>query len=896
MKALLLSFFALSSLYLFSQNNTGASYNYQQEFNFAYSQFPNVPKGVLEAVSYTTTRINHLQNTTESCVGIPKTYGVMGLTLDGKNYFKNNLEYIAKKSGITVNDILESPQQNILAFASAYHQEQLLLSPFKYKSQNIAHVLSKLSELPDNNLQQNYALNAHLYSVLSFLNNPKMQRKYHFPDYHLDLKQVFGKENLKVLSSKKIMISDVVIEGEEGMIYKNNTPNNKSADYPPAIQDLTPCNFSSRNGTPITAVTIHTMQGSYAGSISWFKDCNANASAHYMLRSSDGQVTQMVLESDKAWHVGSENPYTIGLEHEGFVSDSTWYTAAMYNSSADLVKDITTSGYGISPLRTAYFPWASTTNYNTSTIPGNCVKIKGHHHFPNQSHTDPGEFWDWKYYDNIINSASTVNTLTTYSGTVTDTGGVSGNYGNDERQLILIQPPNAINITLNTIQFNLENTWDYLYLYDGNSVFSPIIGIYSGTTIPSSITSSTGSLMLELRSDCATTTGGFEFNFTSTIPDTISPTTSISASPTPFATTNFISTFTDADNNGGSGIMHQFYQVSDFNAIEWRANNTNGFFNDDYNNTIHSDWIDSSGVWSIVNGKLQQSSETNTNTNIFASLNQNNSNKFLYHYKATISGSGTNKRAGFHYMCDDASQTNRGNSYFVWFRQDQNALQFYEVTNNSFTLAKNIAYTFNANQEYDYKIVYDKTSGITEVYIDNVFIDSWQDLTPITVGNHISFRSGNCIYELDDLRVYHTRTNSENILIGTAANNDIRYENNPNTSGKIQSITIDSANNISTIAAELVDVEFIGTSIIEDNRSLIQISPNPFKDVITINTNTNEILLFTLFDINGKLILTQTLNKQQTQLNISKRLLSSGIYVVKIIGETINETHQIIKE
>jgi len=440
MKTFLLSIFALISLFLYSQNNATSSYNYQQEFNFAYHQFPNIPKGVLEAVSYTTTRINHLQNTKESCVGIPKTYGVMGLTLDGKNYFRNNLHYISQQSGITVNDIIDNPQQNILAFASAYHQEQLKLNPFKHQSQNIAKILSKLSELPDAGLQQNYALNSHLYSVLSFLNNTKMQQEYSFPAYQLDLEQVFGKGNLKVLSSKKVMISDVIIEGEKGIIYKKNTPNNKSADYLPAIQDLTPCNFSSRNGTAITMVTVHTMQGSYAGSISWFKDCNANASAHYMLRSSDGQVTQMVLESDKAWHVGSENPHTIGLEHEGFVSDSTWYTSAMYNSSADLVKDITTSGYGISPLRTAYFPWASTTSYNTSNIPGSCVKIKGHHHFPNQTHTDPGQFWDWKYYDNLINSSTSITTIPTYSGTITDTGGVSGNYGNDNRQLILIQP------------------------------------------------------------------------------------------------------------------------------------------------------------------------------------------------------------------------------------------------------------------------------------------------------------------------------------------------------------------------------------------------------------------------------------------------------------------------
>ena len=38
-----------------------------------------------------------------------------------------------------------------------------------------------------------------------------------------------------------------------------------------------------------------------------------------MVRSSDGQVTQMVREYQKAWHARSANPYSIGIEHEGYV-------------------------------------------------------------------------------------------------------------------------------------------------------------------------------------------------------------------------------------------------------------------------------------------------------------------------------------------------------------------------------------------------------------------------------------------------------------------------------------------------------------------------------------------------------------------------------------------------
>ncbi|PJB14873.1 MAG: hypothetical protein CO118_06305 [Flavobacteriales bacterium CG_4_9_14_3_um_filter_32_8] len=809
MRTLLLSFFVANFFVVFSQKNTAPSNPYQQEFAFAYQQYPDVPKGILEAVSYTMTRFQHLQNEEESCTGLPKTYGVMGLTLDGKNYFRNNLTYVSQVSGISANDILQSPQQNILAYAAAYHHELTLLSPSKSQSQNYARILTQLSELPDNGLQQDFALNSHLYSVLSFLNDVKMQQAYNFPKYQLDLEKVFGEENLKVLQSSKVVISNTSIEGDNGQIYKITTPNNKSVDYPPAVQDLTPCNYSSRSGTLVSAITIHTIQGSYAGAISWFKNCSAQVSAHYVLRSSDGQVTQMVLESNKAWHVGSENPYTIGFEHEGWVNDPSWYTVAMYQSSADIVRDITNSGYGISPLRTAYFPWTATTNYNTSSIPGSCVKVKGHQHYPNQTHTDPGANWNWKYFDNLINNTTPITTITANSGTITDNGGSSGNY-TGERQLYLIQPASASIITLTKVQFDVESTWDYLYIYDGNSVAAPLIGYYTGTTIPATITSSGGSILLELRSDCSTYAPGFIFNYTSSSPDVIAPTTSVTA-PSGWVTGNFTTNFTDADNAGGSGLEKSYYQVIDYDGTEWRANANNGFFSDNFDAAIHSDWTSVVGSWSINTNSLFQSDEVEGNTNIAAALNQSLSNRYLYHFEAKIDGSGTNRRAGFHFFADSDTLTNRGNSYFVWFRVDNAKLQIYKVVNDVFgPPVLDMPLTTVAGQLYDYKVIYDRITGKITVYRNNTFITSWVDSSPIATGNFISFRSGNATLSVNQLKVFRSRNPSVIVSVGSAATNDIRYQNpNPATpAGKVKSIVNDAANNISSIAEQLINVDW----------------------------------------------------------------------------------------
>ncbi|MGW6277469.1 N-acetylmuramoyl-L-alanine amidase [Kribbella sp. NPDC055071] len=161
------------------------------------------------------------------------------------------------------------------------------------------------------------------------------------------------------------------------------TPSSVAAvDYPGAIWNpACTCNYRVGRTKAITTIVIHVTQGSYAGTISWFKDPAAQVSAHYVIRSSDGQVTQMVAEKDTAWHVGTENGYTIGIEHEGFVDQPSWFTDAMYRSSAALTRNIA----------------------DRRGIPKDRAHIKGHVEMPNQTHTDPGPNWNWDYYMQMVN-------------------------------------------------------------------------------------------------------------------------------------------------------------------------------------------------------------------------------------------------------------------------------------------------------------------------------------------------------------------------------------------------------------------------------------------------------------------------------------------------------------
>lgn len=98
------------------------------------------------------------------------------------------------------------------------------------------------------------------------------------------------------------------------------------------------------------------MEGTLAGTDSWFGNRQARVSAHYGVGRT-GEVHQYVDEKDTAWHAGvvtnpswsgikkagnslfiNPNYYTIGIEHEGTI-DTEW-TDAMYESTSALIAEM----------------------------------------------------------------------------------------------------------------------------------------------------------------------------------------------------------------------------------------------------------------------------------------------------------------------------------------------------------------------------------------------------------------------------------------------------------------------------------------------------------------------------------------------------------------------------
>lgn len=735
-------------------------------FHSAYQSYPNLPKGILESVSWSNT---HMRNISifeqESCSGMPRALGVMGVFVDGKNYFNENTLLIESITGISVEEQLSSVENQISSYAQALNQ---LYSNYFLQTQSESKALYlsllQLSEIPDFGAVNNYAQDAQIYQVLAYMTNEEFAQSHQFEVKNYDLKTVFGSENLKILKSPKIQIENGLVRTVTGQNYQQSVL--KSSEYGPAIWNPAPnCNYSSRNGTAISAITIHTIQGSYAGAISWSQNCESNVSFHYVLRSSDGQVTQMVLEANKAWHVGSENPYTIGYEHEGWVNDASWYTEAMYQSSAALSRDIVNSGYGIPPLRT--FFGEATVGLNTL---GNCTKIKGHQHYANQTHNDPGVHWNWEKYYKLINNNPTISTITTANGDFYDTGGPNGNYANDERMLWLIQPANVSSINLEFTEFDLESNWDFLFIYDGPTTDSPLIGKYTGAISPGIIHSSTGALLIEFRSDCATNKAGWKANYTSVSNTVAAPVTTI-VSGSPWKTSDF--NVLVNDNSSQSTIDGRYYLIADRSSSteNWNAQATKGFLLDDFSN--FTGWTNVTGNFTVQNNQLVCEDDLG-NTNTYHLLTQNNTTDYLYHWKQEFYGLGSNQRAGLHFMCSDPNLPNRGNSYFVFLREGNDEVHIYSVANDVFTLRASSSLTLENHNVYDVKVTYSPTTGWIKVYIDNQLINSWQDTNPLTSGNSVSFRTANAKVKFEDLAVYQSRQNIVQVSIGE--NELMRYE------------------------------------------------------------------------------------------------------------------------
>src|SRR6218665_3517991 len=96
-------------------------------------------------------------------------------------------------------------------------------------------------------------------------------------------------------------------------------------------------------------------------------------------------------------------------------------------------------------------------------------------------------------FSQTYNMPAGTNTVNTCSGTFYDSGGSGSNYGDNQDRTYTICPDVAGNkVRVNFTSFATEDSYDFLFVYDGPNTSSPSLGVYTGTTGPGIVQATPG--------------------------------------------------------------------------------------------------------------------------------------------------------------------------------------------------------------------------------------------------------------------------------------------------------------------------------------------------------------------------------------------------------------------
>jgi len=385
-------------------------------FRQAYARYPSIPAGTLESLAYVASRWQHLRPGPDRSE-MPRAYGVMGL-YRGEG-FADQVGEAARLLGVAPSRILAEPSLNIFAAAALLDREigrdgalrkpdAEALRPALERYAGFARPAAGATR----SAVADYARTSFAYDVLLTQDRGvdgrgEAEQGIQVPARAIAWERAFDAPALVRLRAPLLRLNadadrietvDYYVDPDTQTL-RSKDPQVAAAaaspDYGPALWVASP--YSSER-TSYDSATIHTVQGSYAGSISWFQNNPDHVSIHYLVRSSDGQITQMVRENRAAHHVLSHNKTTLGIEHEGYVDNAAWYTSAMYNASAGIVRHFCAKYAAISCSSAFQGPAGSVVR----VLPAS-VKVKGHQHYSGNDHTDPGKNWDWARYYKLLN-------------------------------------------------------------------------------------------------------------------------------------------------------------------------------------------------------------------------------------------------------------------------------------------------------------------------------------------------------------------------------------------------------------------------------------------------------------------------------------------------------------
>lgn len=329
----------------------------------------DVPEPLLKAIAHAQTRWQMVMGE-EEFEGLSQAYGLMALRGEA-------VEEGAALTGAAADAVRTDPLANLMAGAAllAAHADELDIAHDRRADLGAwAPAVARMSGLEDQDAQAHY-IHEEVYAVLR-----QGAEAY-----------TTGDELAVSLAPAKVTADFAVPERDKAA----------GPDYPASIWRPSP-NYNSRPSGAIgdpSMIVIHTCEGNYSGCWSWLVNPSSGVSAHYVVNESGSEISQLVRESHRAFHVGatyncnlnggvqcskngySVNHFSVGIEHGGFASQSS-FPLGQIDASAKLSCDIS----------------------RDQGIPRDRFHIVAHGTLQPYNRTDPGPNWPWTDYLNRVNN------------------------------------------------------------------------------------------------------------------------------------------------------------------------------------------------------------------------------------------------------------------------------------------------------------------------------------------------------------------------------------------------------------------------------------------------------------------------------------------------------------
>jgi Zn-dependent metalloprotease len=583
------------------------------------------------------------------------------------------------------------------------------------------------------------------------------------------------------------------------------------------------------------------------------------------------------------WVIAPAGATQISINFTAFDTEATYDIVTVYDGPTEAYPVLAT--------------WWGNTLPPTITSTGGAICIK----FTSDNDTNFSG-WSANYSSVITNPTCSGGTLlSTPSGSFND-GSISGNYTNNQQCYWYIAPPCATSVTLSFSQLDTEFNYDAVIIYDSLETTTPL-AVFSGNTLPSSITSNTGIMLVVFVSDFANTYSGFTANYTSTGSSYCSGVTILNTSD--YGTISDGSGSNNYCNNSNCSWLIQPPQATsvtlNFTAFELEPASTDG-------NSIYDavEVYDGASASATLLGRYTGNNIPTTITSSGGSMYIRFYSDYAYAYQGWsayytstqnpyCNGTATTLTASSGSFSDGSgSNIYANNSNCSWLIQPANA--------TSITLSFN---SFDTELNYDGLIVYDGTNSSAPVL--GQFSGSTLPASVTSTGGnmYVSFLSDEAL-RANGWNASYTSTNSSGggtttylldrkVLSSagktqTAGSTIITWTLGEPIVGNMNAGSVKLTNGfhplLTSQALEIQD-HSIDFSIF--------IAPNPVTDYLNIYHKENHELNVKLFDITGKKLLEKYINASENKLDASA--LPQGTYLIYVQDKLTNKTntYKIIK-